>query len=164
MAMRRPKTAIRGRERELAARLAAGQTYAEAGKALGMSERTISRCMTRSEFRALVDAIRDERVEAVVGSLGDASAEAIATLRRLLAEQSPMVRLGAVRTILEFLLRGREHVDLARRVADLERSDESAGPGEEAGSDADRDPDGPADAGSDPERSDGDPTPGGDSA
>jgi hypothetical protein len=50
------------------------------------------------------------------------AAEAVATLRQLLQADDERVRLTAARAILEQLLRLRETITLAQRLASLERN------------------------------------------
>jgi len=66
------------------------------------------------------EAARAELVSRAVGSLADASAAAVTTLRALLEADSESVRLGACRAILDLGLRLREAEELERRIAALE--------------------------------------------
>lgn len=127
------------RDRELAALLATGLSEPEAAARLHISRATVTRTKQKPGFRELVYAIRDDAADRIVGALGEVAADAVSTLRALLSAPSPAVKLGAVRTALEFLIRGREHAELARRIADLERADDSDTTGE-AGAGADDPP------------------------
>jgi hypothetical protein len=104
----------------LAAVLAAGATKQDAARLVGVGERTIYRRLEDPRFRRRVDDARAELVNRAVGSLADASAAAVATLRALLSADSESVRLGACRAILDLGLKLREAEELERRIAALE--------------------------------------------
>lgn len=143
---------LKGRERELAALLASGCRHTTAAEQLGVKLRTVERWAVKAEVKRLIAEFRDDRVQGVIDRLGDAGNDAVTTLRALLKSKSGMVQLGAARALLEYLLRGREHVELNRRVADLERdeqgeSGEPSGSGDEAGGESGGPPTEPAPTG-----------------
>lgn len=127
-----PKRGLRGREGELVALLADGLTCGEAAKWMGVGLRTVERYAARPDTKRAVKELRDRRAADLIGGLGAAGGEAVATLRSLMANAPPGVKLGAARSVLEFLLKGRELVELAARVADLEQAD-AADAGDSAG-------------------------------
>ena len=100
--------------------LAAGTTHADAAAQAGVSVATVTRRLREPEFRADVLEARARMVEQSVGLLAAATADAAATLRRLLHSPQDAVALAAARTILEQTIRITEHVVLEQRVADLE--------------------------------------------
>lgn len=141
------------RDRQLAALLASGMTDEAAAQKIGVSRSTVTRTKAKAGFRELVSAIRDEAAERLVAVLGSIAVEAVVALRGLIASPSPTVRLGAVRANLEFFLRGREHTELTRRIADLEHADDDSLPPDAPGAAAGVAPGGatgPADAGTPP--------------
>lgn len=82
------------------AALAVGQTYADAGAAAGVSERTVRRRMSDPDFAAEVSVRRGEHVGALAGQLMTAGTEAVAVLRACLASDNETVRLRAAQLVL----------------------------------------------------------------
>jgi hypothetical protein len=113
-------TARRGGEASVIAALAAGSTVADAGRAGGLSERTVYRRLEDPAFRRQIDNARAEIVAQAVAKLSAASAEAAETLRALLSSDMDFARLAAARSILELGAKLREHEDLSERVRALE--------------------------------------------
>ena len=155
---------LNARDRQIAALVAAGQTYGETATRLGLSERTVCRAMSRDAVRKLVDSIRDERVSAVVGTLGELSGTAAATLQGLMESGTQAVKLGAARAVFDYLIRGREHAQLAREIAELRKQCEEPAFGsdpapEDRGGPADH-AEGAGDAGGPADGPDGCPDPG----
>lgn len=111
----------RKRDDALAVALAAGQTIRAAASAAGIGERTASRRWADPDFRRRVAELRADMIGRATGKMGDGMAEAADVLRTLLAAESESVRLAACRAILELGVKLRETVELAARVADLER-------------------------------------------
>ena len=88
----------------LVASLAAGQTYAAAAEAAGVSERTARRRMSDPSFIRRVDAGRVEIVSAAVNRAVDAAVEAVDTMIELMrGAESESVRLRAASGVLEFV-------------------------------------------------------------
>ncbi len=105
----------------LVALLAAGRPYNECAHEAGVSVRTIGRLMADTAFKSEVAAARNELVQRIAGRLADAGAETVKTLVELRdGAESEAVRLGAARSVLEYLTRLREHVELADRLAGIE--------------------------------------------
>lgn len=77
--------------------------------------------MQREDFRQALRAAQEEALAMAVARLGAASGEAVEALRRNLRCGSPGAEVQAARALLEAVLRLGEHLDLARRVEDLER-------------------------------------------
>ena len=113
-------------EEILLASLAAGGSVEQAARAAGLSERTAYRRLNEPGFRGRLAHARDELVRAALGELAGSAQDAVATLKRLLSADSEHVQLRAARTVLEQLLRLRETLELAERVAALERRAEHA--------------------------------------
>ena len=108
-------------EELLLSALAAGGPIEQAASAAGVSQRTVYRRLAEPGFRARLAASRDQLVVEALGELAASATEAAATLRRLLWARDERVQLGAARVLLDQLLRMRETVELAERVAALER-------------------------------------------
>jgi hypothetical protein len=111
----------------LIAALAAGRTTAEAAILAGVSESTVFRRKRNRKFRRAVDQARTEVLERAVGQLTDGTTEAVAELRTLVkGAESETVKLGAIRTALEFAIRGRDMLGLSRELdrlrAEVERA------------------------------------------
>jgi uncharacterized membrane-anchored protein YjiN (DUF445 family) len=101
--------------------LASGGTQADAARASGLASRTISRRMQDPAFRRAVREARASLLERALGKAADVAVEAVEELRRLLRDESPSIRLGAARAILEHSTRLRESVEFAERLDTLER-------------------------------------------
>ena len=108
-------------EEPLLSALAAGSPVEEAAKAAGLSPRTVYRRLAEPGFRGRLATARDELASEALSELAGCASEAVATLRRLLRANNEHVQLGAARTLLDQLLRLREALALAERVATLER-------------------------------------------
>jgi transposase len=102
--------------------LAAGSTVRDAAASVGVGETTVYRRLQEPEFRHQIEATRREMVGRAVGTLADAASVAATTLRSLAeSAESETVKLSAARSILELVVKLREHDELAERVAALER-------------------------------------------
>ena len=66
---------LSARDRQIAALVASGLTYAEAGARLKLAERTVQRAMARPEVRAEVAAVIEEAVETGAHEVGLARPE-----------------------------------------------------------------------------------------
>jgi hypothetical protein len=108
-------------EEPLLTALAAGSPVDQAAKAAGLSPRTVYRRLAEPGFRGRLATARDELASEALSELAGCASEAVATLRRLLQANNEHVQLGAARTLLDQLLRLREALALAERVATLER-------------------------------------------
>jgi hypothetical protein len=106
----------------LIAALLSGATLATAAERAGVSEQTARRRLHDPEFHARLDAAGEELIAAATRALADASGEAVSTLRDLLRDGPPAVKLGAARAILEFGPRWRTEHANDERLAAAERS------------------------------------------
>jgi AcrR family transcriptional regulator len=101
--------------------LACGATVEAAAKQCQLSDRTIYRRLKDADFKARLQAVRNDMVGRSAGLLTAAASEAV---RTLLASQKdsapPAVRLGAARAVLEVGMKLREVVDLQTRMEELE--------------------------------------------
>ena len=105
---------------QLLAALATGSTVREASELTGVSQRTISRRLKDSKFKAALDQRKDQILTAAVAKLSNASTMAVDTLRELMTCDTNSVRLGAARSILELSVSMRTAMDFADRIAVLE--------------------------------------------
>jgi hypothetical protein len=109
----------RGEELLLGA-LAAGHTYPEAAKLANLSLATVKRRMADPLFRLELDDLKRQVTQQTAASLGDASTSAVATLKALLADRDPWVRLRSSQAILDVTIKYRETLELTERLAALE--------------------------------------------
>jgi hypothetical protein len=88
-------------------------THAAAGRAAGVSERTVRRRLEDEDFRADVTRARAALVDRAAGRGAEALVDAVETLRVLMGSaQSEAVRVAACRELLRF--RGEGHEDCVR--------------------------------------------------
>jgi hypothetical protein len=115
----------------LAEALACGGSAASAAQRANVSPRTVQRRLGQADFRAKIDALRQDMLERTAAMLTALGMEGCRSLHELFDKSiPPAVRLGAIRTALEVGCKLREHVDLAKRVSALEA--EQRGPTTEA--------------------------------
>jgi hypothetical protein len=114
-----PRPRRRADEALLAA-LAAGHTYQEAATLANLSLRTVKRRMADPLFRLELDDVKREVTQRTAASLGDASTSAVATLKALLADRDPWVRLRSSQAILDVTIKYRETLELTERLGALE--------------------------------------------
>jgi hypothetical protein len=108
----------------LLAALASGCSVEDAAARAGVSRRTAYRRLADPAFQRRLAGARDELVTEALGELVASAGAAVARLRALLDARDDRIKLGAAKALLEQLLRIRETVTLAERVAALERRQE----------------------------------------
>jgi hypothetical protein len=113
-----------GADLALIAALASGQTVQDAAARANVSERTARRRLDNPDFRRRVADARAALLDRAISRLADATAEAADTLRSLLKAESESVRHAAAKTLIDSASKGIELLDLAERVAALERAGE----------------------------------------
>jgi hypothetical protein len=120
---------LTARQEAAALALAAGQEVKAAAAACGVGERTLHRWREGAAFRSRVQELRTELFGLAVGRLCELTGKAADRLGKLVDSNTETVALGAAKAILEAAPRLREAVDLAARVAELERqfAEEDAG-------------------------------------
>ena len=98
-------------------------TIADAARSIGVGESTLRRWLREPAFCEAYRVARRQAVEVAIGTLQQAAAEGVTTLRRNMSETTPpAVQVRAAVAILEHAARGVELLDLAERVAALEES------------------------------------------
>lgn len=107
------------RETILAA-LLTSPTVLDASRACGVPRRTITRWLSRPDFKAEYDAARGQIVQNAWAGLNERLGEAISVVGELMQEGPPYVRLQAARTVLEFALRAEEVHNITPRLEALE--------------------------------------------
>jgi hypothetical protein len=111
----------RGRKSsEVIAALLSEGTLAGAAAKVGVHVKTLTRWLADPAFARKYRAARRQVVEAAVGVLQAATAEAVATLRAALTSDRPGDRIKAALGIIDRSVRGVEIMDLLDRVEALE--------------------------------------------
>lgn len=106
----------------LIAHLAAGVSPAGAAQLAGVSEATAYRRLANPVFRQRVEDARAELWKRAMAVLSKSAVEGAIVLRRLLRSDDAKVRLQAAKIVLEQGMKVRDQVDIAQRVADLEKT------------------------------------------
>jgi len=99
-------------------------TIAEAASKVGIGEATLWRWMQRPAFQRCYRAARGRVVEAAIGTLQQATTEAVAALQRNLTSGVPSVEVQAAKAILDQSTKAIELMDLVERVEYLEQASE----------------------------------------
>ncbi len=100
--------------------LAQGETQSEAARQAGYSRRTVHRWLTDPKFRDAVRHARDAMTESATGRLSATLDTAAKTLSDLLGNESPAIRLAAVRIAFDASIRFREVAEFQDRLQRLE--------------------------------------------
>jgi hypothetical protein len=107
---------------KVAVALARGDTAAKIAKEEGVSVRTVQRWAATPECRDEVEAIRSRMLAEAVCKLQALASKSVQTLESLMTEGvADTVRLGAARAVLSAMIEVRSHVELTRRIEELER-------------------------------------------
>ena len=114
-------------EDQLLLALACGATVESAARQCGITPRTVYRRLADPAVRRELQELRGDMVQRTTGALTAMGGEATRGLLELLKSGVPhSVRLGAIRTVLEFGLKLREITELEVRLAALEQLQENA--------------------------------------
>ncbi len=118
------------KQQAVLAALLSGATQAEAARAAGVGEKTVWRWRREPAFEAALRAGGAELVAAALRNLSALAQPAAATLGAILADDSASTsaKLKAAGIVFDNLLRLREQVDLAERIAALEGIADGAEP------------------------------------
>ena len=109
------------RQERVAVLLASGSTVVQAAAETGAGERTVHGWLDNPGYRAFVARTRDRILDSTIGRLTDSATRAVAVLESLLGSENDSVRLRAATSILDALIKTREHSEIASRVAELEQ-------------------------------------------
>jgi hypothetical protein len=105
---------------KLAAEVARGLSASAAGRALKIPERTARRIARGPKFRAEVDRLRREMLDATGGAMAALSVQAVATMGKLLKSENEDIALKAARGLLADMLAFAEFRSLSERLEALE--------------------------------------------
>jgi hypothetical protein len=105
----------------LVVHLASGVSPAGAAKLAGVSEATCYRRLADPSFRQRVEAARSLFWERALGILSKGAAESATVLRRLLRSDDGRIKLQAAKVLLEQGIKVRDQLDIAQRIAALEK-------------------------------------------
>lgn len=100
--------------------IASGQSVAAAARAAGVHQKTVARWMRRPHFKALVDGIRSEMIQATLGKLLAVNGQAVDTMLSLLESKQDQVRMSAASKLVDLSLRVRQAVEVDRRLGEIE--------------------------------------------
>lgn len=130
-----------------AARLAAGDSVAEAATALNIGERTITRWLTDDGFRRLVRETRSLVFDQVIGRVIGLGRKATGKVGQLIDSANERIALDAAKAALSLGLEGRKAEDLEAVVREMEAKVAALTAGDQqpvAGLPADAEDDGPS--------------------
>jgi hypothetical protein len=147
------------RRRVVAFRIASGESVVMIARDMDIPARTIYGWLTKREYKEYIDNLRSAVLGEAMGRLVDASVAATETLVDLLHDPDPGIRLRSSVSLIDTLVKLREHMEFYRRIRVLEErfhgpaagddegeADEiggagGGGAGEDAAGDGDGDPD-----------------------
>ena len=96
-------------------------TIEKAAQSVGISEKTLSRWLEQPAFRAAYETARQEAFAQSVSLLHKATGAAVAALVKNLKCGNPSVEVRAAIGVLEQTYKGRELLEMERRLSDVER-------------------------------------------
>ena len=109
------------KHQEAIAALLGARTIADAARATGIGEKTLRRWLSEPDFQDAYRSAREEAVRGAVGRLQALLSKATETLERALSCGKPAVELRAAVAAFEQAYKGTELLDLADRIAALEK-------------------------------------------
>jgi transposase-like protein len=119
-------TSERKREQAIAA-LLERPTITEAAGAVGIGEKTLRRWLAEPEFKAAYRDAREQTLSMAVGRLQALLARAGEALDRAMVCGTPSVEVRAAGIVIQEAFKGVELLDLAERVAALEKREPALG-------------------------------------
>jgi hypothetical protein len=111
------------KQERVALLIAAGRSIKAAAAEADCGERTAHTWLEDPRYRKLASELRHRMLDEAVGTLAEASTEAVGTLRKLLDDENSGVRLRAALGILDAAVRMRAHVEFEARLLRLEQDD-----------------------------------------
>jgi hypothetical protein len=118
--IRQPSAPRAAKQERLALLLASGRGIKVAAAEVGVGERTAHTWLDDAGFRRLVAVLRGRLLDEALSKLAGGAGAAVEVLKGLLDHPNAHVRLRSALGILDALLKYREHVELDRRLLDLE--------------------------------------------
>jgi hypothetical protein len=109
------------KQERVALLIAAGRSIKAAAAEADCGERTVHTWIENPGYRTLISELRHRLLDEAVGTLTEATNEAVGTLRKLLDDGNSAVRLRAATNILEAAVRMRQHIELEARILRLEQ-------------------------------------------
>jgi hypothetical protein len=112
----------KGDSEAMALLLAGGASVAHVAEKTGVCERPIHRRLQLPAFRARISELRSAFVQGAIGRLSMLGALAVDELHRLIKHgDSDAIKLGAARTVLQYMVLGHEREILAVQIAEQQR-------------------------------------------
>jgi transposase-like protein len=108
------------RRRVVAFRIASGESVVMIARDMDIPARTIYGWLTKREYKEYIDNLRSAVLGEAMGRLVDASVAATETLVDLLHDPDPGIRLRASTSLIDTLVKLREHLEFDRRIRMLE--------------------------------------------
>jgi hypothetical protein len=108
------------KQERVALLLASGRSIKAAAVEADCGERTAHTWLEDPRYRRLISELRHRMLDEAVGTLAEATHEAVGTLRKLLDDGNSSVRLRAATSILDAAVPMRQHIELEARILRLE--------------------------------------------
>jgi hypothetical protein len=106
---------------KLIASLLSEPTIAKAAAAAKVSERTARAWMNEPEFMRAFRQERRRLIDGTIARLQERSVQAGSVLVSLLKSENEAIKLGAIRTLLEYAVRGQDTAEILQRIEELEQ-------------------------------------------
>ena len=116
-------TALPRKQEAAIAALLTAATIEHAAEAAGISRATLVRWLRDRDFKRAFDRARRDALDGALHALHGSTLKATRTLVGLLDAENEAIRLGAVRTLLEFALRSHDDFDIRARLDRIEDAD-----------------------------------------
>lgn len=122
MADARPDDKLTPSQYRALAELLVQPSIRKAAEASGVKERTLYTWLKQPDFAEAYRLARREATQQAIARLQQISGHAVMVLYSLMTSSTAAVKLGAVRTVLEFAIKAVEIEDLAARLEALEKA------------------------------------------
>ena len=121
-----PEPPLTARQARVLALLAGGATQEAAAREAGAGRATVARWLASPRFRSALRAASEQALQDALLDLQRTARDAVGVLAEVMQDRElpPAVRVTAARVALDTALRATEQLDLAVRVAALERAAE----------------------------------------
>lgn len=106
-------------------------THEKAAQKAKVARSTVTRWLAEPEFKTAYSDARNQMIEGVLTALQAASLKAVETLTNVMDDKHAQssAKVSAAKTVLDNLLRAREHITIEDRLRDLEQQKEIYGIG-----------------------------------